>query len=152
MTAVVIALCAAFTAGYLLRSHSAATERGRWDNERQRLRKRLRELWGWLEEAEALQLANAGADCLRGRLGADGWLYDALRAAHAEVRPGERAENLTIQTRWRDTGDTVLIGIDRGEQVAERAALLHVTDGETCWQQSEDIDIPPADSPQWRTG
>jgi hypothetical protein len=147
MTAVVVALCVAFGAvGYLARSVFAAIDRGAErrarDASRERWRARVRELQDRLD-------ASLAADYLRDRLGPDGWLYDALAAVYAEARPGERAENLTIQVRWKDSeDDTTLIGINLGD-VAERAAMLSVTNGEACWQQPEDIDLPDPDSPRW---
>ncbi len=149
MTAAVIAACVAFLAGALVRGWFAAVDRGRWNASWDASRERWRGRVGDLEE----RLADAqAADYLRSRLGDDTWLYAALAAVYAEVRPGERAENLTVQVRWKDTGDVVLIGIDRGNQVAERAMRLHVTNGEQCWLKTEDVDIPPADSPDWLTG
>ena len=153
MTAVVVAVCVAFLAGYLVRSKSAKAERKQWLAARCRWRRRLREVQeqlAYAQEQQAVALANT--DRLRDQLGADEWLYGALRTAHAEMLPGEHAVNLTLEVQWRDARDMVLIGIDRGETVAERAAMVHLTDGERRWQQPEEIDFPEADSPEWGSG
>lgn len=152
MTAVVIALFVAFLAGYLVRSDFAATERRDWDASRERWRARVLDLRDRLDRVQGQLDESVAADYLRDHLGPDMWLYDALAAVYAEVRPGERAENLTIQVRWKNTKDTVLIGIDRGEAAAERATVLHVTNGDQCWQETEDINLPDPDSPRWGTG
>lgn len=151
MTAAVLMLFAGIVIGVLFRSESAQSEAGQWHAVCERLRARCgrlaasRDYWRAVAHAEGVRQQTV-------RLGGDAWLLGALEAVHQEVRPGERAENLTVQVRWKYTSDTALIGIDRGQTVAERAVLVHVTDGESCWQQTEDIDLPPADSPEWHTG
>lgn len=145
MTAVVLVIAVSFLAGYLVRCQFAAIDRRRWEACRARWRARVTGLQNRLD-------ASLAADYLRDRLGDDTWLYDALAALYAEVRPGERAENLTVQVRWKDSADdTTLIGINLGD-VAERAAMLSVTNGEASWQQPEDIDLPDPDSPRWGRG
>ena len=154
MTAVIVALCLGTAFGWALRSESARAEAGRWRARCNDLRARLRDVHGELDWWRAKARADAERT-LRKRLGPDAWLLYALDAVHREMRPGEEAENLTVQCRWRDTTDEVVLGIDRGEMLPERALRIPATmaddDGYAVdgWAY-EEIDIPEPGHKAWR--
>jgi hypothetical protein len=149
MTGVVVAaLCLAFVAGLVVRSHFAHLAAARWHAERERLRSDRRRILARLSLVQGQLDEAIAADYLRDLLGEDGWLYDALSAVHTEILPGEQATNLTIEVTGRD-GGRVVIGIDRGDR-AERALLLTRTDGYHMWQEPHDARVP--DTPEGLTG
>ena len=143
---ILLAMCLGLVLGVLARSAAAWRAEGLWRQRCERLKDRF-------ERMAAIRDAwRAEAEALRTSLGEDAWLADGLEALHGELRPGERAENLALLVRWKATADLSHITIDRGEREATRSVLLHATDGETCWQEPEEVDLPPADSPEWITG
>jgi hypothetical protein len=135
----------AFIVGYRIRAGRAHSEAEAW-----RARCALLKADRDAERAHAARNAQAP---LPSRRGPDPWPWDALEAVLAAMAPGERAGCLTVQARWKDSDDEVLIGIERGSGGAERLMRTACTDedgGEVF--TDEEVDLPCPGSAQWVTG
>lgn len=130
-------VCVAFIAGLLVRAALAEAERQRWRTAMAR------------ERARWQSLASGDPEV---NLGDDAWLCGALRAVHAELRPGEVTEGLSLRVRWQGTGDQIRIGMQYGDATASRVLLHQRHDDEGCWIEPEEYDLPDGDSPRWASG
>lgn len=128
----------------------ANAEIGRWrfwaghlTSDRDRWRRRCAAAEYALADLEALRRAGEGScPCLR--IGANAWLAGALETVHGELLPGEAVAALTLQAVTEGEAGVVLVSVTDNGIVCRS---VHFSDDEG---EFVDIDLPAADSPEWR--